>query len=312
MVPIYNEEAALAPFIAAIDAALSDQPVTLELLFVDDGSRDGSWRRLRTMAAADARIRCLRLARNHGKEAALTAGLDHATGDVVIPIDVDLQDPPALIPTLLDHWRDGYDIVNAHRADRSSDGRLKRWSAAAFYWVFNKLSSRVKLTPNVGDFRLMDRRVVDIITQMRERNRFMKGLFAWPGFATATVDYRRQPRTRGNSKWPAWRLVDLALDGIFGFSPVPLRLMLWLGLTITGLAFAYGGGLVIRTLVFGIDLPGYASMMAVILFLGGMQIAAIAVVGEYVGRVLTETQGRPIYIVSESLEPGGTSGDADR
>lgn len=297
-------------FISAVDAALGDQPVRCEIVFVDDGSSDETWSVICRAAQSDERIRCLRLARNHGKEAALTAGLDHALGDAVIPMDVDLQDPPTLVPAMIERWHLGFDVVNARRADRSGDGWVKRTSARLFYATFNILSPSVKLIPDVGDFRLLDRRVVDTLGSFRERNRFMKGIFAWVGFAITTVDYQRPPRRDGGSKWSTLRLIGLAMDGIFGFSPVPLRIMLLVGLTMTALAFGYGAWLILRTLMFGVDVAGYASLMTALLFLGGMQIAAIALVGEYVGRILTETQGRPIYIVSETFGlPAAERGD---
>lgn len=310
VVPVLNECTAIDRFIGAVDAALRDLPVRCEIIFIDDGSSDETWSVIRRAAGSDDRLRCLRLARNHGKEAALTAGLDHARGDAVIPMDVDLQDPPALVPEMIERWRDGFDVVNARRADRSGDGWVKRSTARLFYATFNILSPTVKLIPDVGDFRLLDRRVVDTLRSIRERNRFMKGIFAWVGFAMTTVDYQRPARRDGASKWSTLRLVGLAMDGIFGFSPVPLRIMLLVGLIMTLLAFAYGAWLVARTLIFGIDVAGYASLMTALLFLGGMQIAAIALVGEYVGRILTETQARPIYIVSETVGlPAAEAGD---
>lgn len=303
--PVHDEADCVDPFLAALIPVLAGLGLAWDVLFVDDGSGDATLARLREAAQREPRIRILALARNFGKDAALTAGLDFALGDAVVPMDVDLQDPPALLPALVAAWRDGADVVNARRRTRRGDSWPVRICAAAFYRLMTGVL-RVRLAPDVGDFRLIDRRVLVAISGMRERARFFKGLVAWPGFATAAVPYDRPARTAGRSSWSWWRLWNFALDGIIGYSSAPLRIWLYLGLVISGLSFAYGSALVVRKLVFGADLPGYTSLMAAILFLGGMQLVVLGVIGEYLGRIYAEAKGRPLYIVSATvgIDPG--------
>ncbi|MCC7150366.1 MAG: glycosyltransferase family 2 protein [Rubrivivax sp.] len=291
-----DEADALAAFEARLLPVLQASGESFEIVCINDGSRDDTCARLRAWQARDARVRAIDLTRNFGKEAALTCGIDHAHGQAVIPIDADLQDPPELIPEMLRLWRQGFEVVLAQRADRGSDSVLKRHSAALFYRLHNRLA-QAPLPVNVGDFRLMDRRVVDALKQLPERQRFMKGLFAWVGFRQAIVPYTREPRLHGQSKFSGWRLWNLALDGITAFSTAPLRIWTYLGLCIALLAFVYGLFIVGSVLLAGRDTPGYASLITVVLFLGGIQLVGLGVLGEYLGRVLQEVKQRPVYLI---------------
>ncbi|TKC86251.1 glycosyltransferase family 2 protein [Trinickia terrae] len=297
IVPFYNEEAAVEPFFAETVPVLEAIDwIRFEIVCINDGSSDGTLDALIASGARDARIRVVDLTRNFGKEAALTAGLDEAAGDAVIPIDCDLQDPPSLIPVMAEEWKKGAEVVAARRTDRASDTFMKR-AMSALYYRFHNALAEVKLPENVGDFRLMDRRVVDALQDLPERHRFMKGLFAWVGFRTVIVDYRREPRRHGASKFSGWRLWNLALEGITSFSTVPLRIWTYLGLAIAFSAFGYAGFIVLRTLLFGNPVPGYASLITIILFMGGIQLIGIGVVGEYMGRIYDEAKHRPVYLV---------------
>jgi glycosyltransferase involved in cell wall biosynthesis len=297
VVPFYNEEDAIVPFYARLSTLLNSiVDVEWEVVCVNDGSRDSTFERLCSLPEADSRFFVIDLARNFGKEAALTAGIDHATGDAVIPFDADMQDPPELIPQLIEEWNKGFDVVNARRADRHADGFLKRKTAHWFYKIHNMISD-VAIPEDVGDFRLMDRKVIDALALMPERRRFMKGLFSWVGFRTTSVDYVRDERTAGKTKFSGWRLWNLALEGITGFSTAPLRLWTYLGLITATVAFGYAVWIVARTLIFGVELRGYASIITIVLFLGGINLIGIGVIGEYIGRIYMETKQRPIYIV---------------
>jgi len=268
---------------------------------VNDGSKDDTLQKLIAVSRMDERVRVIDLTRNFGKEAALTAGIDEALGDAVIPIDADLQDPPELIPTLVAHWQKGAEVVLAQRASRACDTFLKRVTAAAYYRVHNTLSD-LKLPENVGDFRLMDRAVVNALKQLPERHRFMKGLFAWVGFNTVIVPYEREARSAGQSKFSGWRLWNFALEGITSFSTWPLRSWTYIGLAIASLAFVYGSYIIARTMVLGVDVPGYASLLSLLLFFGGLQLIGLGVVGEYIGRIYDEAKGRPIYLVKRRYQ----------
>lgn len=297
VVPCHNEAPALDKFYRAVSAVLDSMPnARFEIVCVNDGSTDDTLSCLLALRRADARIRIIDFTRNFGKEAALSAGIDEAQGDAVIPIDADLQDPPALIPVMIERWRDGAEVVLAKRTNRASDTVAKRVAAGLYYRVHNRLSE-VKLPENVGDFRLMDRRVVTAIKRLPERRRFMKGLFAWVGFHTEIVEYVRDPRAAGESKFSGWRLWNFALEGITSFSTVPLRCWTYIGVSLALMSLAYGSYIVIRTLLHGIDVPGYASLLVGILFLGGIQLVGIGVIGEYVGRIYYESKGRPLYLV---------------
>lgn len=301
MIPVFNEDESIPLFFRTTSQVLDNAQLSFEMIFVNDGSVDDTHACLLEMARGNDGIRVVNLSRNFGKEVALTAGIDHCIGDVIIPMDVDLQDPPELIPLFVERWRDGYDVVYGARNSRKQDSYSKRASATWFYRIFNRLAN-VRIPEDAGDFRLLDRRVADVVRQMPERNRFMKGIFSWAGFRTTSISYDRPQRAVGATKWNYWRLWNLALEGIVNFSSAPLRVWSYLGATIALLSFAYGAFIVLRTLILGIDLPGYASLMAAILFLGGMQILSVGIIGEYISRIFTEVKARPMYVV-ESIYP---------
>jgi polyisoprenyl-phosphate glycosyltransferase len=299
--PMHNEEESLTNFFDRLLPVLVGTDETFEVVCVNDGSRDATLGCLLAARCLEPRIRVLDLSRNFGKEAALTCGIDHAVGDAVIPIDADLQDPPELIAEMLQLWHQGFDVVLAQRTDRSADNLLKRKTAEWFYRLHNAISDSV-IPPNVGDFRLMDRKVVEALKTLPERRRFMKGLFAWVGFRQAVIPYSRAAREAGVSKFSGWRLWNFALEGITSFSTAPLRVWSYLGLCIALLAFAYGAFIVGRVLFLGRDMPGYASLIVVILFLGGVQLIGLGVLGEYLGRIYSETKGRPVYIIRDHYD----------
>jgi glycosyltransferase involved in cell wall biosynthesis len=301
VVPAYNEAAVLPAFHRRLAATMDALGAAWELVIVDDGSRDATEAVAEALRQADRRVALLALSRNFGKEIAATAGLDHARGEAVILIDADLQDPPELIPRLVAAWRQGYDMVYAERAERAGDSWLKRHTASAFYRLMRRWGP-VELPAQAGDFRLMSRNVVDALLSLREQHRFMKGLYAWVGFRSCGVPYCRGPRVAGRSKWSYWKLWNLALEGITGFSVLPLKLASYLGLAVALFAAGFGGQLVLRTLLFGNQVPGYPSLMAVVLFLGGVQLITLGVIGEYLGRVFNETKHRPLYLVAR-FEP---------
>lgn len=295
--PFYNEGEAVRLFYEAVTAVMDAVAgVRFEVVCVDDGSRDDTLAHLVAATRLDPRFIVVELSRNFGKEAALTAGIDAASGAAVIPIDADLQDPPSLIPTMIDAWRQGAEVVLARRTDRNSDSFLKRKTAEAFYRFHNKLSS-VQIPENVGDFRLMDRSAVDALKRLPERQRFMKGLFAWVGFKTVVVDYARQPRSAGKTKFSGWKLWNFALEGITSFSTAPLKVWTYLGLIGALASITYIAFIVTRTLVYGIDVPGYASVLVAILFFGSLQLISVGVLGEYIGRIYVESKQRPTYLV---------------
>ncbi|WP_322741687.1 glycosyltransferase family 2 protein [Glaciimonas soli] len=297
VVPFYNESQAVAHFFHRINPILAAlERFDCEIVCVNDGSADDTLAQLVAISSQDSRVRVIDLSRNFGKEAALTAGLNEAQGDAVIPIDADLQDPPELIPRLIAEWQSGYEVVLAKRVNRDSDSYMKRKTAALFYRLYNAVSD-IKLPENVGDFRLIDRQVLESLKQLPENRRFMKGLFAWVGFKTATVEYAREARSAGESKFSGWRLWNFALEGITSFSTVPLRWWTYCGLAISLFAFIYGLIIIFKTLIYGIDMPGYASILTVVLFLGGIQLIGIGVLGEYLGRTYLESKGRPIYLI---------------
>ena len=304
VVPVYNEAEVIGEMHRRLAAVMASLGVSWEAIYVNDGSRDATLRIVEMLQQADRHVAVLNLTRNFGKEIATPAGLDHAQGDAVIVIDADLQDPPEVIPRLLAAWRDGFDMVYAQRRRRDGDGWLKRASAAAFYRVMRNLGE-VPLPENVGDFRLMSRRVVDAVQQLREHHRCMKGLFAWVGFPSTAVIYDREPRCAGRTKWSYWKLWNLALEGITGFTVAPLRFATWLGIAVALFAVVFGAQLILRTLLFGNPVAGYPSLMAVILFLGGTQLVTLGIIGEYLGRVFNETKRRPLYLV-ERYTPSGT------
>lgn len=298
--PCYNEADVIETFVGRLVDVLGSDTPDYELVCINDGSNDATLAKLIALKKGPLPLRIIDLSRRFGKEAALAAGLDHANGEAVIVIDADLQDPPELIPELVAAWREGNKVVVARRSDRSADTFLKRLFARTFYRLHN-LISETDIPVDVGDFRLLDREVVDVLCQLPERQRFMKGLFSWVGFEPIVVDYVREKRASGNTKFSWWRLWNLGLEGITSFSTAPLRVWLYLGLVISATAFMYGGYIVVRTLAFGVDVPGYASLLTAILFLGGVQLISLGVIGEYVGRIYMESKGRPIYVVRREL-----------
>ena len=271
LVPVYNEEESIEKFLDVIDSDLDGLDCDLEIIFIDDGSVDETMNVIRKSMSKDSRVRYIKLSRNFGKEAAMTAGLDYALGDAVVPIDVDLQDPPALIQQFVHLWKQGYDTVYGMRASRFDDGRRKRASAGLFYKIFNKLSN-TEIPSNAGDYRLMSRRVVEVIKKMPERNRFMKGVFAWPGYSSIGVEYDRPARFAGKTKWNYWKLWNFALDGLTGFSTWPLRVWSYVGGVIALISLLYMLYIILRTLIMGVDWPGYASLMSAVLFLSLIHI----------------------------------------
>lgn len=297
---MYNEESNIAEFYKRVLSALEPVEEPWELICINDGSRDDTLSRLIALRMSDKRVKVIEFARNFGKEIALTAGLDAASGEVVVPIDADLQDPPELIPVLIAKWREGYDIVNATRKVRHGESWFKRCTANYFYRTINVVSD-VNIPVNTGDFRLLSRPVVDALKTLSERNRFMKGLFAWVGFKQASIYYDRHPRHSGTTKWNYWRLWNFALEGFASFSSIPLRIWSYIGLFFASCSFLYAIFLIVRTLVYGRDWPGYASTMVVILFIGGVQLISLGVIGEYLGRVYNEVKRRPLYIVRNSF-----------
>jgi len=300
--PLRNEEASVEPFLARVIPVLEQIPgLDYEVVCVNDGSTDRTLERLLQAQSSNPAIRVVDLSRGFGKEAALTAGIDAARGDAVIPIDVDLQDPPEVIPQLVARWREGYEVVLARRMDRTSDTWFKRSSARMFYRLHNRIADE-SIPEDVGDFRLLARPVVEALRALPERRRFMKGLFAWVGFRTATVEYVRDPRHAGDSKFNGWRLWNLALEGVTSFSTFPLRIWTYLGLVISAVSLSYATYILVRTLIQGVDVPGYASLLVSILFLGGVQLIGLGVLGEYVGRIYQESKQRPIYIVRATYE----------
>ncbi len=303
VVPVFNEESMSVIFLREIRSVLHDAELRFQIIFVDDGSTDQTLIKLIEVSESNASIQVISFSRNFGKEAALTAGIDYAQGDVVIPMDVDLQDPPELIPQFISKWREGFDVVYGLRVSRSSDTLMKRQTAGLFYRFFNRVSE-VQLPENAGDFRLIDRRVVEVLRKLPERNRFMKGLFAWAGFTSIGVPYERQERQADTTKWNYWKLWNFALDGVVGFSTTPLRVWAYLGAFVAALAFGYGSFIVLRVLMLGTDVPGYASLMTAILFLGGIQLLSMGILGEYLGRLFIAVKGRPVYIIETIFKNG--------
>ena len=302
VIAAFNEEASLPEMHRRLGVVLDGLEAQATVLYVDDGSRDGTWQVLQSLAAADPRVQLLRLARNFGKELALTAGLDHVDTDAALVIDADGQDPPELIPQFVAKWREGFDVVYGTRTRREGESWFKRFTAAAFYRVMSRLS-HTPIPPDTGDFRLMSRPVLDALRQLRERQRFMKGLFTWVGFKQVSLPYERAPRLAGGSKFNYWRLWNLALEGITSFSTVPLRLATYVGVLTALGAFAWGLWIVARTVLWGDPVEGWPSLMTVMLFLGGVQLVALGIIGEYLGRLYLEVKQRPLYLVSEAKLP---------
>lgn len=298
VVPAFNEENVLAAFHRRLVAALGSINGTWEIIYVDDGSTDTTPQLLKRFQAGEPAVGFLRLSRNFGKEAAMSAGLQLARGQAVVVIDADLQDPPELIPRMLDAWRQGADLVNMRRRDRNGETWFKRRTAYLFYRLINRLSE-VPIPEEVGDFRLLSRRAVDSLNEMPERNRFMKGLFAWIGYAQITLDYDRQPRAAGHTKWRFPKLLNFALEGITSFSTVPLKLATYAGFASAAAAFIFALNFLIKTLTVGEPVQGFPTLIVSILLLGGLQLMAIGVLGEYLGRLFMESKRRPLYLIDE-------------
>ena len=298
IVPLRNEETVLVALHRRLLAAIEGPAGGYEIIYVDDGSTDDTAAILGQLRVLNPRIGVIRLSRNFGKEQAMSAGLHHARGMAVVMIDADLQDPPELIPSMLAAWRKGADVVNMRRRHRAGESWLKRVTAYGFYRVMNRLSD-VPIPVDTGDFRLLSRRAVDALNSLPERNRIMKGLFAWIGFSQTTIDYDREPRAAGHSKWGYWKLWNLAVEGITGFSIAPLKVATYVGFITAMWAFIYAAFVLVKTLMLGDPVPGFPTLIVVISFLGGLQLMAIGVLGEYVGRLFVEAKGRPLYLVQE-------------
>ncbi len=298
VVPVYNEQENLDYLFQRLLGVLQGLGLIYEIICINDGSRDDTLKGLVDYHHRYPEIKIVNLSRNFGKEIALSAGLDYTQGKVVVIIDADLQDPPELIGELLGKWREGYDVVYATRRSRAGETWLKRFTAFGFYRVLNLLSE-VAIPDNTGDFRLLDRRVVEALRQLPERNRFMKGLFSWVGYKQTAVMFDRPPRHRGSSSWNYWKLWNFALEGLTSFSFMPLKIWSYVGLAIAIPAVFYATYLILRTLIFGIDVPGYASLMVAVLLFGGIQLVTLGVIGEYLGRIYQEVKGRPLYFVRD-------------
>lgn len=303
LIPMYNEEKNIDMLFQRLIPVLKSLNMSYEIVCVNDGSRDSTLQKLTLASIQYPEIKIINFARNFGKEAAMTASLDFSKGKCAVPIDSDLQDPPELIKQMVEKWKEGFDVVHAVRSTRQGETFFKKTTARIFYKFINFLSE-VPVPPNVGDFRLMDRRVVNAVRTLGERNRFMKGIFAWVGFSQTSIYYDREPRYMGSTKWNYWKLWNFALDGILMFSSMPLKIWSYIGFFISTLAFTYAFFLITRTMILGIDVPGYASTIVTGLFLGGIQLIGLGVIGEYIARIYIESKGRPIYIVSEIYEKG--------
>ncbi|MHB8448626.1 MAG: glycosyltransferase family 2 protein, partial [Rudaea sp.] len=293
VVPAFNESSGLREFHARLTAVFDALDLDCTVLYVDDGSRDDTWETMEALRAGDARVATIKLSRNFGKELALTAGLDHVAADAVVVIDADLQDPPELIPQFVAAWRDGFDVVYGTRSARAGESGVKKFTSAAFYRVMEKLSA-TPVPRDTGDFRLMSRRALEALKTVRERQRFMKGLFAWVGFRQKAIVYERDPRFAGSSKFNYWRLWNFAIEGITSFSTAPLRLATYVGLLTAFAAFVFGVFVFGKAMLYGDPVRGYPTLLLVILFLGGVQLMALGTIGEYLGRLYMEAKQRPL------------------
>jgi glycosyltransferase involved in cell wall biosynthesis len=306
VVPFYNEAQVIAVFFRQVIPALeSIAAIRFEILCVNDGSSDDTLAQLVSFSQTDPRVRVVDLTRNFGKEAALSAAIDEARGDVIVPFDADLQDPPSVIALLVEKWREGYDVVLARRANRDADSAMKKWTALVFYRMHNAVSD-LQIPENVGDFRLFTREVGEALRRLPECRRFMKGLFAWVGFRTAVVEYAREQRAAGESKFSGWKLWNFAVEGFTSFSTLPLRVWTYVGVAVAFTALLRAFYLILRTVIYGIDVPGYASLATAILLLGGIQLIGIGVLGEYVGRIYLESKQRPVYLIRRRYEQQAT------
>jgi len=299
VVPMFNESENIGILYERLTMVLANLNRTYEVICVNDGSRDDTLQKMIKINQMNPRFKIIDLSRNFGKEIALSAGLDYASGEVVVPIDADLQDPPELIYEMIEKWNEGYDVVYAVRTQRDGESWFKKSTAALFYKIIGKISP-IDIPGNTGDFRLMSRQAVDAIKELRETHRFMKGLFGWIGFRQAAIMYNRDARYAGKTKWNYGKLWNLALEGITSFSYMPLQWSMYFGFFVAFNAFLYGIYMTIRTLLYGNPVPGYPSLMVMVLFLGGVQLFTIGIIGEYIGRIYTESKHRPLYFVRES------------
>ncbi|AMK77232.1 MULTISPECIES: glycosyltransferase family 2 protein [Methylomonas] len=301
IVPAYNEEEVLYEFYRRITGVLEGLGLPYELVFVNDGSRDDTLALLESLSRQDDRVVVIDLSRNFGKEIAVSAGIDFARGEAIVIIDADLQDPPELIPALVEQWRNGYDNIYARRISRDGESIIKKTTSFLFY-RFIRGMTQIDIPADTGDFRLLSRRAVDALKQLPERNRFMKGLYAWIGYPAIAVDYKRDPRYAGETKWNYWKLWNFALEGITSFTEIPLKLASYIGGFVAFMAFCYGAYIIVDTIVFGNDVAGYPSLIVTILFLGGIQLIFIGILGEYLGRAFSETKRRPLYFVNKIIK----------
>lgn len=306
IVPCYNESEVVENFFSAMvgnNGILNNLGLNCELVFINDGSKDNTLELLKAQKEiysnkSNLDIKIVNLSRNFGKEAAMSAGFSVASGEAIVPMDADLQHPASLIPKFVELWRQGYDVVLAKRVNRQDESALKRFCSSIFYKLNNKISE-IEIPQNVGDFRLFTKKVLNAINSLPENQRFMKGIFAWVGFRSITIEYEEQERIAGSSKFNGWKLWNFALQGITGFGTLPLRIWTYIGFIVSFFAFIYASFLILRTLIMGIDLPGYASLVVIILFLGGLQLMGVGILGEYVGRIYMESKRRPPFIIDE-------------
>jgi glycosyltransferase involved in cell wall biosynthesis len=300
VVPVFNEGGNIDAFLDRLEPAISAIEPNHEILVIDDGSTDDSYGRLLDRCRRNTRLRVVSLSRNYGKEAALTAGFDYCRGRAAVSMDSDLQHPPEMLGTLIAKWREGNEVVYTYRESRADDPWIRGVCSRAFYRLYNRLVD-VRIPPDASDFRLLDRKAIDALRQLREQTRFMKGLFSWVGFRQAGIPYTPAARHSGQTTWSFWRLWNFAVDGITSFGTLPLRVWLYIGTFISALSFVYASFLVLRTIVMGIDVPGFASIVVLILFFGGVQLVTLGIIGEYLGRVYQEVKNRPLYIVRDRM-----------
>lgn len=311
LIPVYNEQDVIDECFARVNTIMSSTSYRYEILFVNDGSSDDSWEKMQALAASCDEVGCLNLSRNFGKEHAMTAGLDYSKGDAVIILDADLQDPPEMIPEFIKFWEQGYDNVYGRRRVREGERWFKKATAYYFY-RFMQAISRVEIPADTGDFRLLSRRAVDAVLELKEQHRFMKGIFAWVGYKQKEVLYKRESRFAGSTKFNYWKLWNFALEGITSFTYVPLKMATYFGLCVSILSFLYGGYIIFKTLVFGEDVAGYPSLMTAILFMGGVQLLFTGVLGEYIGRTFEEVKKRPLYIIDTYVVPNSIYSNKSR
>jgi len=298
VVPVFNEVPVLRIFHARLTTVLAQIDMNIEVIYINDGSTDHSLQLLEELKIEDPQVGIVNLSRNFGKEIALSAGLDHSSGDAVVVIDADLQDPPELITKMVEHWREGYDMVYAQRTERLGETWLKKTTAHGFYRLMNR-ASEINVPADTGDFRILSRRAVNALKQLKEQHRFMKGLFAWIGYKQKAIPYCRDPRAAGDTSWNYWKLWNFALEGVTSFSTTPLKLSVYLGIATATGAFLFGLYMIIKTIIYGNPVAGYPSLMVAILFIGGIQLLAIGIIGEYLGRMFDESKCRPLYFVQD-------------